>query len=1546
MTRRPDERGRVPSSTGAASVNFASPAAARRLSWIGGPASGSASGMPMGFDPTARRPSWTPTPLGEGGWSGKQRLFYPAHPEESGSGSGSNNNSDNNGWNEINSGSGSDEYVSGSSSQRAAAVGGIHDGGGGAGTGESSEEASNFRAGMQIDMKMLVGDAVGNMSISPTARDIVLAARRGLFIIDLASPLSVPRFLPQGGTWDVADVQWNPHVSRAEYIVSTSSEKLLIWNLLLPSPSYPSFSSSSLSPLSSSSPSSSSSPAASLAGHGTNGKNPAPATASAPSSISHVLHAHYRAITDINWHPAEAERDVVASTGIDSWIWAWDLRAAAGGRAVFGLCAFNAGGTQVKWNRQDPHVLASSHAGEVLIWDRRRGATRLYPSCPWRFRPYADPLFFGSVGLGCRHDDRHRRARRRAVWRRGLSARRPRPGSPRPVQHRTLCTDAHARPHHPHGAPGVARAAPTIWARSAESTAARGTGLGMYAFGPSPARSRASSGSSPQRTRTRARKRRRDEDDDSDSEVEDEGRRRRWTGGREGGDWEGDGEDYAGWGGDEPVEVFEGHTDVVKEFVWRRGGDGTAFQLITWSKDRTLRFWPVDAETMAKVGYVRPAEPLPGPISTPATTLLTNVLSGSAPTDTATPKKKNLSPPAPTFSFRNPPPPEPLDASILTGSVLGLTSPHIPALSAPVGARAILAGVRAGAPVGGGTKHNSTHNAHGHVQDARRTPGLAGSTTRMSRGTAGGRRVGMDALTWLSNVKEVAGGGGERSSSGGRGGAGSSGGVSEFERGDSVAGISRRRSDSRGRGLEAPEGQSLQDELTSVINKLVSAKIKLEKHDLTKKRNCTLGLHGPWGESSSVFIRITFTFPKDYPHGIYPRGTPTVELERNPLISLKNRAFILRRLRALRERQRPCLEACLRFLSEGEKSGAPHTMDSESSDEDQDNRKSRDLTVTLLRNHKNLAEPRTSQGTFGPNGELVCFFRAPPRIVRHVLRDLSISVSPAKTVSDIPTTGHDSVDLTAEHTAPRVFRSPALIAECCPATESCGDGPCCEATRSSPPPGWGPHPADHDQPVDVLARHVAAPSRLGVVTAARRGHRTLEQLRVPTQRSTVFITNTTHISGGDRKVAIGYVFEAETLAMVCQKNAEVAREHGRYDHERIFKILQALFPSHCSAGVALPGTNSLVVKMVTRIHLELCKMKDLQMLAMLSMIVLQGCRTRLSTTTKSPDLRGTVTPKYAGMDYFSLSRTSSGNNTGRMSPVSPTWPRLTASPPVTSGQGQLSTSNSSRGSWSSLFNAGSVRQFMSGMQDLKDGLTTPSEPPATSTIPVPKVDRISRGPDSPLPRRRAYWRDSGLPSPSAVSKSWKRGDFAYGEARCVVFDTIHEARVVLLDLPTGDKSDAFPAKQITEFMNHVYIYADVLFSWQLFHKRLELLKSVNYADSIADSAQHGIGMIRSCTTCSEVVEQGKNACRNCSRPCGMPHCTICRLPVKGLSRSCLRCFHVTHISCWRRLDVPICPSGCGCLCDNRGFAHGAPFASLPASSTPVTPPLPLAKDPT
>ncbi|KAJ7602591.1 hypothetical protein B0H17DRAFT_115355 [Mycena rosella] len=174
-------------------------------------------------------------------------------------------------------------------------------------------------------------------------------------------------------------------------------------------------------------------------------------------------------------------------------------------------------------------------------------------------------------------------------------------------------------------------------------------------------------------------------------------------------------------------------------------------------------------------------------------------------------------------------------------------------------------------------------------------------------------------------------------------------------------------------------------------------------------------------------------------------------------------------------------------------------------------------------------------------------------------------------------------------------------------------------------------------------------------------------------------------------------------------------------------------------------------------------------------------------------------------------------------------------------------------------------------------------------------------------------------------------------------NAIHETRVVVFDMPVDrEKSEGFSAETMAEFVNHVHIYADVLFSWQLYHKRLELLKSVSHYDAAVDSAQHDIGLTRSCAKCRDIEEEGKG-CVPGMHP-ALWHAKVHRLslPVKGLSRSCLRCLHVTHISCWKRLDVPICPSGCGCLCENRGFAYGAPFASLPAS-TPITASRPSSK---
>jgi hypothetical protein len=121
-----------------------------------------------------------------------------------------------------------------------------------------------------------------------------------------------------------------------------------------------------------------------------------------------------------------------------------------------------------------------------------------------------------------------------------------------------------------------------------------------------------------------------------------------------------------------------------------------------------------------------------------------------------------------------------------------------------------------------------------------------------------------------------------------------------------------------------------------------------------------------------VYMRISFTFPRDYPNASHPHGTPTVELERSPLVSVKTHAFILKRLRAIREQRRPCLEPCLRFLLLGRESEVSEIseIDSESSEDENlpGSRKPRSQMASDARVSHSLGEPRTSQGVFSPNG--------------------------------------------------------------------------------------------------------------------------------------------------------------------------------------------------------------------------------------------------------------------------------------------------------------------------------------------------------------------------------------------------------------------------------------------------------------------------------------------------------------------------------------------------------------------------------------------------
>ncbi|KEY68799.1 hypothetical protein S7711_00667 [Stachybotrys chartarum IBT 7711] len=186
---------------------------------------------------------------------------------------------------------------------------------------KSAFDSESFEA----DGSIHVDGFTGSATISPSGRDVALASPDGLAIIDLDSPYNPPRRLRSHGLpWLVVDVQWSPFAARDYWVVSTANHRALVWNL--------------------------------------NRRED-----SSSGAIEHSLEGHSRAITDINFsahHP-----DQLATCSVDGYVHCWDLRRPRQPAVTF--CDWFAGATQVKYNRQDPHILASSHDRWLHIWDER-----------------------------------------------------------------------------------------------------------------------------------------------------------------------------------------------------------------------------------------------------------------------------------------------------------------------------------------------------------------------------------------------------------------------------------------------------------------------------------------------------------------------------------------------------------------------------------------------------------------------------------------------------------------------------------------------------------------------------------------------------------------------------------------------------------------------------------------------------------------------------------------------------------------------------------------------------------------------------------------------------------------------------------------------------------------------------------------------------------------------------------------------------------------------------------------------------------------------
>ncbi|KAI9656664.1 MAG: hypothetical protein M1831_004574 [Alyxoria varia] len=178
------------------------------------------------------------------------------------------------------------------------------------------------------DASFQLEEPVGAASISPSGRDVALGSREGLHIVDLDDPYTPPRLLKYQIARDVVDIQWSPFASRDSWIVSTAASSALVWDVEKSTPNRP---------------------------------------------VITQLNGHGKAITDINF--AAHDPDLLATCGVDSFVFLWDIRTPK--QWVSKFADWHASASQVKWNRQDGNILASSHDRRFHVWDVRKAVTPL-----------------------------------------------------------------------------------------------------------------------------------------------------------------------------------------------------------------------------------------------------------------------------------------------------------------------------------------------------------------------------------------------------------------------------------------------------------------------------------------------------------------------------------------------------------------------------------------------------------------------------------------------------------------------------------------------------------------------------------------------------------------------------------------------------------------------------------------------------------------------------------------------------------------------------------------------------------------------------------------------------------------------------------------------------------------------------------------------------------------------------------------------------------------------------------------------------------------
>ena len=195
-------------------------------------------------------------------------------------------------------------------------------------------------------------------------------------------------------------------------------------------------------------------------------------------------------------------------------------------------------------------------------------------------------------------------------------------------------------------------------------------------------------------------------------------------------------------------------------------------------------------------------------------------------------------------------------------------------------------------------------------------------------------------------------------------------------------------------------------------------------------------------------------------------------------------------------------------------------------------------------------------------GQLVCFSRAPPRIVRNPLHELTSSPSASRPVPA------DSI--------PRLFQSPALISDAVR-----------RLARASHDPRVSSGDAQRREVGDNIL-HIMTNLLLFSRLKQRRPSEQSRQLDdipasyslLPPHAMTVFVRDEAAVTDPGQDLAAEYVFDAATPSEECNKNADVARRYNRKDHEDFFVSLGLLLSSYNEVSPRAWGANALACSFI------------------------------------------------------------------------------------------------------------------------------------------------------------------------------------------------------------------------------------------------------------------------------------------------------------------------------------------------------------------------------